>query len=334
MGLCQTRFVFWQSLKQTGVKDCVMSTYTILATPRSFAKENPLPLRLLEEAGCSVIRPHDEKELRSMLPHADGIIAGLEKYDAAVLETAKKLKVISRYGVGYDAVDLDAARKRGIRVAYTPANSNSVADLAFGLMLAAARHIPRMDTAIKKSAVERPAGIELWQKTLGVLGTGRIGKCVMKRAFGFEMRLLCYDTCRDEAYASSLGGTYTDLDTLYTQSDIITIHLPLTNDTRGMISQKELEKMKSTAIIVNTARGGIVDESALYEALKKGKIFAAGLDVTVEEPPCESPLCTLSNCILTPHMGAGTIEASHNMGMMAVENLLEVLKTGTCRYLV
>jgi D-3-phosphoglycerate dehydrogenase len=312
-----------------------MSTYTILATPRSFAQQNPLPLRLLEDAGCSVIRPHDEKELWSMLPQADGVIAGLEKYDAAVLETAKKLKVISRYGVGYDAIDLDAARKRGIRVANTPgANSDSVADLAIGLMLAAARHIPHLDAAIKNRAEERPAGIELWRKTLGILGTGRIGKRVMKRASGFEMRVLCYDTCRDEAYASSLNGTYTDLDTLYTQSDVISIHLPLTNETRGMISQNEFEKMKSTTVIVNTARGGIIDEKALYEALKNGKIFAAGLDVTYEEPPYESLLCTLPNCILTPHTGAATVEASHNMGMMAVKNLIEVLKTGTCRYLV
>jgi D-3-phosphoglycerate dehydrogenase len=309
--------------------------YTVLATPRSFAKENPLPLRLLEEGGCTVIRPRDDEERRSLLVEADGVIAGLEEYGAATLETCKKLKVISRYGVGYDAIDLDVARKKGIRVAYTPgANGDSVADLAIGLMLAAARHIPRMDTAIKKRAEERPSGIELWRKTLGVLGTGRIGKGVMQRASGFETRFLCYDTYRDEEYVSRLGGAYTDLETLYAQSDFITVHLPLTDETRGMIAEAEFRKMKNTAIIVNTARGGIVDENALYEALKNGEIFAAGLDATVEEPPYESPLRTLSNCILTPHVGAATIEATHNMGMMAVENLLEVLKTGTCRYIV
>jgi D-3-phosphoglycerate dehydrogenase len=312
-----------------------MSNYTVLATPRSFARENPRPLRLLEDAGCAVIRPHDDEERRVLLPQADGVIAGLEEYDAAALESARKLKVISRYGVGYDAIDLEAARKRGIHVAYTPgANSDSVADLAIGLMLAAARHIPRMDAAVKTRAYERPAGIEMWRKTLGVLGTGRIGKSVMKRASGFEMRLLCYDTCRDENYAASLGGAYTDMDTLYTQSDFITVHLPLTGETRGMISRAELKKMKRTAVIVNTARGGIVDEAALYEALKNGKIFAAGLDTTVDEPPYESPLCTLPNCILTPHAGAATVEAAHNMGMTAAQNLLDVLKTGTCRYLV
>jgi D-3-phosphoglycerate dehydrogenase len=218
-------------------------------------------------------------------------------------------------------------------VAYTPgANSDSVADLAFALMLAAARHIPRMDAAIKNRAGERPLGVEMWRKTLGILGAGRIGKSVMKRAAGFEMRLLCYDKCRDEDYVSSLGGAYTDLDTLLAQSDFITVHLPLTGETRGMIAEAEFKKMKRAAILVNTARGGIVDEQALYDALKNGKIFAAGLDVTVDEPPYESPLRRLPNCVLTSHTGATTVEASRSMGMMAVENLLAVLKTGTCPY--
>jgi D-3-phosphoglycerate dehydrogenase len=281
-----------------------MSSYTVLATARSFAKENPLPLRLLEDAGCTVIRPQDEEERWSLLPRADGIIAGLEGYDAAVLETCKKLKVISRYGVGYDAIDLDAARQRGIQVAYTPgANSDSVADLAFALMLAAARHIPHMDAAIKNGERVRPFGVEMWRKTLGILGTGRIGQAVMKRASGFEMRLLCYDKCRDiyrESYASSLGGAYTGLDPLLTQSDFITIHLPLTRETRGLIAEAAFKKMKRSAILVNTARGGIVDERALYEALKNGEIFAAGLDTTVDEPLRESSLCSLPNCVLTP----------------------------------
>jgi D-3-phosphoglycerate dehydrogenase len=312
-----------------------MSSYTVLATPRSFARENPQPIRLLEEAGCTVIRPRDDEELRSLLPLADGIIAGLEKFDAATLELCTRLKVISRYGVGYDAIDLDVARKKGIMVTNTPgANSESVADLAVGLMLAAARHVPYMDAMIRKRSEDCPVGIEVWRKTLGILGTGRIGKSVMKRMTGFEMRILCYDNCPDEAFASSLDGVYTDLDTLYAQSDFISIHLPLTHETRNMISNAAFQKMKKTAILVNTARGGIVDENALYEALKNGRIFAAGLDTTVDEPPYDSPLCSLPNCIFTPHMGATTVEGAHNMGMMAAENLIAVLKTGTCGYLV
>jgi D-3-phosphoglycerate dehydrogenase len=312
-----------------------MNTYIILITARSFARINPLPLSLLEASDCRVIRPRDEEELRKLLPEADGIIAGLEQYSAETLSICRKLKIISRYGVGYDAIALDAAREKGIKVAYTPgANSDSVADLAMSLMLAAARHVPYLDGMIKKGAQERPMGIEMWRKTLGVIGTGRVGKRVMKRALGFEMKLLCYDTCHDESYVSSLGGMYTDLETLYAQSDFISIHVPLTSETRGMISEPEFNHMKRSTVIVNTARGGIIDESALYDALKNGTIFAAGLDTTLEDPPYRSPLCTLSNCILTPHIGATTIEATHNMGMMAVENLLAVLKTGTCPYLV
>jgi D-3-phosphoglycerate dehydrogenase len=311
------------------VPDSCGGMYTVLVTARSFARANPEPLRLLEECGCSVIRPRDDEELRALLCRADGIIAGVEEYDAAALARCERLKVISRYGVGYDAIDLNAAHEKGIRVAITPgANSDSVADLAVGLMLAAARHIPFIDAAVKNRVSELPAGIELWRKTLGVLGTGRIGKGVMKRMAGFEMRFLCYDLCHDG------DGAYTDLDTLLQQSDFITIHLPLTHETRGLIAQHAFKQMKNTAVLVNTARGGIVDEAALYEALKTGRIFAAGLDTTVDEPPHESPLRTLPNCILTSHTGAATIEASHAMGMMAVENLLAVFKTGTCRYLV
>ena len=310
------------------------STYTVLVTARSFAKADPRPLALLEEAGCRVIRPKDEEELRKLLGDADGVIAGLERYDAEALRNCGKLKVISRYGVGCDAVDLDAARARGVKVAYTPgANSDSVADLTIGLMLAAARHISHMDASIKNGGQDRPLGVEMGRKTLGVLGTGRIGKGVMTRAAGFQMRFLCYDTYPDEAAVSALGGRYVDLDTLYAQSDFITVHLPLTGETRGMIGEAEFKKMKKTAVLVNTARGGIVDEAALYEALKSGALFAAGLDATVDEPPTGSPLCTLPNCILSPHAGAATVEAAGNMGMMAVENLLAVLRTGTCPYL-
>jgi D-3-phosphoglycerate dehydrogenase len=309
--------------------------YTVLVTARSFAKGNDAPMKLLEQADCRVIRPRDDAELRRLLPDADGVVAGLERYDAALLSIGVKLKIISRYGVGYDAIDLDVAHKRGIKVAFTPgANSDSVADLTIALMLAAARHVPYMDAAIKSGKQDRPQGVEMWRKTLGVIGTGRIGKGVMKRASGFEMRFLCYDTYKDESFVSSLGGRYVDPDTLYRQSDFITIHSPLNDETRGMISATEFRKMKSAAVIVNTARGGIIDETALEDALKTGGIGAAALDATVEEPPYDSPLCALPNCILTPHAGAATVEASHNMSMLAAQNLLGVLETGVCGNLV
>jgi D-3-phosphoglycerate dehydrogenase len=275
------------------------------------------------------------KELPVRLPDADGVIAGLEPWTADMLENAPKLRIISRYGVGYDAVDLDAAKKAGVKVAVTPgANADSVADLAVTLMLAAARHVPYMDASIKAGGQKRPAGVELWRKTLGVVGTGRIGKGVIKRLSGFEMRFLCYDTYKDDAFLSAYGGRYVDLYTLLREADFITLHSPLTDETRNMIGGPQFSIMKKNAVLVNTARGGIIDEAALYQALKDGEIGAAALDATVEEPPYNSPLCCLPNCILTPHAGAATVEAAYNMGMMAAKNLLDVLNSGTCPNLV
>jgi D-3-phosphoglycerate dehydrogenase len=307
-----------------------MHTYTVVVTPRSFGISDPAPLTLLEQAGCTVIRPKDEKERARFLVEAHGVIAGLEFYSRELIQGCKKLKVISRYGVGYDNVDLEAAREKGIIVTITPgANSDAVADLAIALLLSAARHIPRMDAAIRAGTPLRPLGSELWHKTLGILGTGRIGKGVIKRASGFEMGILCYDILRDEDFVGSRGGRYVDLDTLLRESDFISLHLPLTTETQGIIGTEELKKMKSRGIIVNTARGGLIDEEALYWALKEGIISAAALDVTVSDEPSTSALRDLPNCILTPHVGATTYEATRTMGIMAVQNLLDALDTGS-----
>ena len=267
---------------------------------------------------------------------ADAVIAGLEPYDRALLSTAKKLKVISRYGVGYDKVDLDAARELGIKVSITPgANGDSVADLAMALMLNAARHVCHMDAVIRAGGHDKPVtGVEMWKKTLGVVGTGRIGKGVIQRASGFQMKVLAYDAYPDEAFVSAHGGQYVDLDTLFRESDFITLHCPLNEETRNMVDAKRLAEMKPKAVLVNTARGGIIDEAALYEALRTGEIGAAGLDATEVEPACGSPLATLPNCILTPHAGAATYEAGYNMGMMAAQNALDVLNGRDCSYLV
>lgn len=318
-----------------------MSKYLVLATPRSFAKTDPAPIRLLEEHGCQVLRlPTDGGDLRQQLleylPQADAVIAGLESYDRTTLELGKKLKVVSRYGVGYDKVDVAAASELGILVSITPgANSNSVADLAMALMLAAARHVCPMDAAIRAGQNSKPTtGVEMWGKTLGVVGTGRIGKGVIQRAAGFQMKVLANDAYPDQAFVAAHNGTYTDLDTLFRESDFITLHAPYTEETKNMVDSRRLKEMKSTAVLVNTARGGIVDEEALYHALKEGEIGAAALDATLVEPACGSPLAALPNCILTPHAGAATYEAGRNMGMLAAQNVLDVLTTGTCPHLV
>lgn len=318
-----------------------MAEYLVLATPRTFAQTNDAPIRLLEENGCEVVRlPRDGGDLTAQLaeylPRADAVIAGLEPYDRTLLSTAKKLRVISRYGVGYDQVDLEAARELGIRVTITPgANSDSVADLAMALMLCAARQVCRMDGVIRAGGTEKPVtGVEVWKKTLGVVGTGRIGKGVIRRAAGFEMNVLAYDAYPDEAFLSAHGGQYVDLDTLFRESDFITLHCPLNEETRNLVDRARLAEMKPGAVLVNTARGGLVDESALYEALRAGKIGAAGLDVTETEPACASPLAGLSNCILTPHAGAATCEAGYRMGMMAAQNALDLLNGRDCPYVV
>lgn len=318
-----------------------VSAFTVLATPRSFAKSDPEPLRLLERHGCQVIRlPKDGGDLRRQLleylPGADGVIAGLEPYDAEALNRAVKLKVISRYGVGVDNVDLPLARARGIAVTNTPgANSDSVADLAMALMLCAARHVCTMDRRLRAGRDDKPVpGTEMWQKTLGVIGTGRIGKGVIERAGGFRMKVLAYDAYPDHDFIARHQGEYVDLDTLFSQSDFITLHAPLNAETRNMADARRIGLMKKRAVIVNTARGGLIDEEALYAALKEGAIGAAALDACQEEPACAGRLAELDNCVLTPHAGAATLEAGFNMGMMAARNLLDILENGSCPYSV
>ncbi len=315
-----------------------MAKYKVLVTARSFGTADNKAAELLESNGCEVKKltaadgPIPE-QLKKELPGADAVIAGLEIYDRSLMEAAPNLKVISRYGVGYDKVDVKAAAEHHIAVTITPgANGDSVADLAVALMLDCARNVTVMDNGIKSGNQVRPAGLELWEKTLGVVGAGRIGKGVAKRCRGFNMKILCFDQYEDETFQKDCGAQYVDLDTLIRESDFITIHSPLTPETKNLFSTGQFRTMKNDAILINTARGGIVDEAALYEALKSGEIRAAALDATVEEPPYESPLCTLPNCILTPHAGASTREASSKMSLMAAQNVLEVLETGHCRF--
>lgn len=317
-----------------------MGKYKVLVTARSFGAVNDEAYKLLEENDCEVkkLTAADGPildQLKQELPDADAVIAGLEDYDAALIGLGKKLKVISRYGVGYDKVDVAAAKEQGVAVTITPgANGDSVADMAIALMLDCARNVTTMDVHMKAKDQIRPQGVEMWEKTLGVVGAGRIGKGVARRGMGFRMKILCYDQYQDEAFAKECNAEYVDFETLIRESDFITIHSPLTPETENMISTEQFQMMKKDAVIVNTARGGIIDEDALYQALTSGEIRGAGLDATVMEPPYESPLCTLPNCILTPHAGAATKEASIKMSNMAAQNVVAVLKGQECPYTV
>ena len=317
-----------------------MGKYKVLTTARSFGSANLDAVAFLEENDCQVIKLDAangpiQEQLKKELPTADAVIAGLETYDKDLLESAVNLKVISRYGVGYDQIDLEAASGCGITVTLTPgANGDSVADMAVALMLNSARNVSFMDRCMKNKEQQRPIGVEMWEKTLGIIGTGRIGQGVARRCKGFHMEILCYDTYPDEAFRQECNIQYTNIDTILEKADFITIHSPLNDETKNMFGKEQFEKMKQHAVIVNTARGGIIDEAALYEALKNGEIGAAGLDVTMDEPPYSNPLLDLPNCIITPHAGAATYEASSRMSMMAAKNVIAVLKIGKCNYSV
>ena len=317
-----------------------MERYKVIITPRSFTGAGQGAVELLESNNCDVVRIAVNEEggwqrLCEEIKDADAVIAGLELYDEELILRGSKLKVISRYGVGYDQVDVKAAAAANIAVTITPgANGDSVADFAVALMLDAARNVTIMDTAMKKRCMARPQGAEMWNKTVGIIGTGRIGRGVARRCLGFQMRILGYDLFENDDFKMECGGTYVSFTELLRESDFITIHLPLTRKTERLIGMKELEMMKRTAILVNTARGGIIDEQALYQALDGGMIRAAALDATENEPAYYSPLINLSNCILTPHAGAATDEAGVRMSIMAAQNVVDVLRFGSCEYTV
>jgi D-3-phosphoglycerate dehydrogenase len=306
--------------------------YRILITSTSFGKTDPLPLQNLQAHGCEVIknpygRPLKEDELISLLADVDGVIAGLDEFTPKAIQSAKRLKVISRYGVGMDNIDLEAARAKKIRVTSTPgANTQAVADLTIALMLAVARKITRADISTRQGKWERFYGHSLYRKTLGILGLGRVGQAVFRRSAGFEMKALAYDPWQKELIEKTDGIKYADLQDLLSYSDFVTLHLALSEKTHHLIGEKELSLMRPTAYLINTARGSLINEEALYQALKNKVIAGAALDTFTDEPPRASPLLTLENVVVTPHIGSYTYEATLEMGLAAVENLISSLE--------
>ncbi|HXL05122.1 MAG TPA: phosphoglycerate dehydrogenase [Bacillota bacterium] len=303
---------------------------TVLVTPRTFGQIDAVPFEMLKNAKCKVIRnPYGrtltEDELIQIIPEIDGVILGLDPLSKKVLERAQHLKVISKYGAGLNNIDIDYATNKGIVVANTPgANSTAVAELTIGLLISASRHICTSDRGIRQGTWNKYVGMQLKGKTLGVVGAGHIGREVAERAMGLKMNVICCDILEDRKWADSVGVVYVPLPELLSQSDYITVHVPLTEETHHLISHDQFETVKSSAILVNTSRGGIVDEEALYSALATKKLAGAALDVFEEEPPTKSPLVELDNVVLTSHIGAHTREAVENMGRRAVSNLLDV----------
>jgi D-3-phosphoglycerate dehydrogenase len=305
----------------------------LLVTPTSYGK-NDLRLKAeLEALTCEVIynptgKPLSSTEVRALLPGVDGYIAGLDAIDRAALESADRLKVIARYGVGVDAVDLDACREKGIVVTNTPgANAASVAELTVGLILALARQIPEAVAATRQGKFPRLAGISLVGKTIGLLGLGAIGKEVARRLAGFECRILAYDPYPNEAFTRQYPVQIIPMGELLAASDFVSLHLPLLSETRMLVDDRFISQMKPGAFLINTARGELVDESALLRALQNNRLNGAAVDVFAKEPPDpDHPLLKLKQVIAVPHIGAQTDGATNAMGWMAFHDCLAVLR--------
>ena len=277
--------------------------------------------------------PPDYEVILDKISGLDGLLCLLtDRIDAPLMDAAPQIKVISNLAVGYDNIDIAAASQRGIPIGNTPGVLNeTTADFAFALLMATARRIPEAQRYIQdgKWRTWHPtvlSGQDVFGATLGIVGCGRIGAAVMRRAQGFNMRVLV-NSLESADEIRQLGGEKVSLDALLSQSDFVSLHVPLTDETHHLISEQELKQMKSTAILINTARGSVVDPRALYAALRDGEILAAGLDVTEPEPiPLDDPLLTLDNCVIMPHIASASVATRAKMAEMAVDNVIAGLQ--------
>jgi glyoxylate reductase len=293
-------------------------------------------LRVLEPFDVTVLheRPPERGELIEAVSGASGVLStATETVDGEVMDAAGEgLRVIANMAVGYDNVDVRAAGERNIVVINTPGVlDETTADVAFMLLLAAARRLGEGERLLRAGRWEwwgpkQLMGRDVWGKTLGIVGFGRIGQSVARRAQGFGMEILYYNRSRKEEAEREFGASYLGLDELLETADFVSIHTPLTDETKHLIGAVELEKMKPEAVLVNTSRGPVVDEAALAEALADGRIFAAGLDVYEEEPEVHPKLLELENVVLAPHIGSASVETRDKMAALAAENLAAVLR--------
>ena len=274
----------------------------------------------------------DKDRLLEMIPEFDGLaIRSATKVTAKLLEAAKNLKVVARAGIGVDNVEIPAASKKGVIVMNTPfGNSITTAEHAVAMMFAVARQIPEANASTHDGRWEKSKfmGVELTAKTLGVIGAGNIGSIVIERARGLKMKVIAYDPFLSEERADKIGVEKVELHELLGRSDFITLHVPLTDKTRNILSADAIERLKPGVRIVNCARGGLVDEAALAEALKSGHVAGAAFDVFAEEPATASPLFGLPNVVVTPHLGASTREAQENVALQVAEQMSDYLLTG------
>lgn len=307
----------------------------ILITPKSFKNYKEKAHRLLQEHGYEIIENNlgrtmtEEEIIEAAQDNVVGIIIGIDPLPANVLEQCKSLRAISKYGVGMDNIDFQRAKELGILVKNAiGTNAISVAEHAIALMFASARHLPAVAAGVKSYSWDRSIGFELTNKKIGIIGGGQIGKEVAKRAAGLGMKATIYDPYfKDLQFLEQYNILRQErLDEVLKESDIISLHLPATEDTKELINAETLKLMKPTAVLINTSRGELVDEAALYDVLFHNKLAAAAQDVYSSEPPLPGdPLVALPNFILTPHIGAYTHEAVERMAMVSTENLINML---------
>ncbi len=303
----------------------------ILVTPRSVTRNGHRTLDKLTLAGYEVIfstpgQFPTEEELIELLPGCVGYLAGVEPITAKVLDAATDLKAISRNGTGADSVDLEAAERNGIKVCRAiGANARGVAELAFGHILAAVRSIPFSDAAMKKQDWQRRKGIELENRTLGLVGCGKIGQLVAKFAAGFDMKVLAYDPYPSADFNPTGDFVYVELDEVLAKSDFLSLHCPANSDGTPLIGIEAVSKLKEGVYIVNTARGTLLDTDAIVAALDNGKIAGVTLDAFEPEPPTDWRLAEHQSVVATPHIGGFTSESVHRAMSVAVDNLMEAI---------
>lgn len=297
-------------------------------------------LRILREAGHEVVVLSDDPPSREVLfnalPGAAALLTTVtEKIDAGILGAAgRRLRIVANMAVGYDNIDVEAATQRGITVTNTPGVlDETTADTAFMLLLAAARRLGEAERLLRAGewhawGPKQLVGPDVWGKTLGIVGMGRIGEAVARRARGFGMKVIYSSRTEKPEADEELGAERRELDDLLRESDFVSVHTPLSEETRHLIGSRELSLMGESAVLVNTSRGPVVDEAALAEALAEGRIFAAGLDVYEEEPKVHPNLLELDNVVLAPHIGSASIETRDRMAAMAAENIVAALGGG------
>jgi phosphoglycerate dehydrogenase-like enzyme len=308
-------------------------SWKVLITARTLDEVGAKAVELMRKAGCELIippkyGPHPPETLLPLLPGADAVLASMDKFTEEVLASkeAANMKIISRWGVGYDAIDVTAATAQGIVIGYTPGMLNeTVADCAFALLLTLARRIHLGHMSMMQGEWKAAWGNDVFGKTLGLIGCGRIGQAVARRASGFNMRLLGYDVAPSEE-AKSLGISFVGLDELLSQSDFVSLHAALTPQNRGLLGEAQLARMKPTAYLINTARGALVDEAALVRVLEQRQIGGAALDAFVVEPlPADHPLRKAPNVLLTPHLASFARETGERVSIAAAEAIVDLM---------